>query len=314
MLYRGLLSFDDRSHRRWSAGTIPKELGNLAALVTLWLSNRLEGPIPQELGNLENLQQLCLSENQLTGPIPKELGNLASLVVLLLASNELEGSIPPELVNLGILYQCDMSNNRLQGIITKELVARLGPMLLVHGNQLTVDWDKSPATDGGGWQNRLEPYSNISIIATLFAGVGLAIFPLPRSNVPEGHGFLLGLTGHVVYNFLMCCSFSTNMLVALFQKERGPHNGANDATVGKIDSGTSDRMASCTTESGTRQRPSPQFFDVPKAETGFAVSGMTHYPDFGKNVEIIAEVAETNGRSGILGVRTRCWCPPSFTV
>ncbi|CAM9583263.1 unnamed protein product [Ectocarpus sp. 4 AP-2014] len=197
-------------------GTIPKELGNLAALVTLWLlRNRLKGPIPPELGNLENLQQLCLSQNQITGPIPKELGNLTSLVVLLLDSNELEGPIPPELVNLGILYQCNLSSNRLKGIIPKDLVARLGQMLQVDGNQLTVDWDKSPVTDGGGWENRLEPYSNISIIATLLAGFGLAIFPLPRSDVPEGHDFVLGLTGHVVYNFLMCCSFSTNVLVTV---------------------------------------------------------------------------------------------------
>ncbi|CAN0422823.1 unnamed protein product [Ectocarpus sp. 12 AP-2014] len=88
-------------------------------------------------------------------------------------------------------------------------------MLLVHGNQRAVDWDKSPATDGGGWQTRLEPYRNISIIATLLAGFGLAIFPLARSDVPEDHDFLLGLTGHVVYNLLMYCSFCTNMLVAV---------------------------------------------------------------------------------------------------
>ncbi|CAM9568174.1 unnamed protein product [Ectocarpus sp. 4 AP-2014] len=65
------------------------------------------------------------------------------------------------------------------------------------------------------WPDRLEPYNNISVIATLLAGFGLAIFPFPRSDVPEGHDFLLGLTGHVVYNFLMCCSFGTNMLVAV---------------------------------------------------------------------------------------------------
>ncbi|CAM9154202.1 unnamed protein product, partial [Ectocarpus fasciculatus] len=64
-------------------------------------------------------------------------------------------------------------------------------------------------------QNRLEPYNNIAVIATLLAGFGLSIFPLPRSDVSDGDIFQLGLAGHVAYNTLMCCSFSTNMVVAV---------------------------------------------------------------------------------------------------
>ena len=44
---------------------------------------------------------------------------------------------------------------------------------------------------------------------------GLAMFPLPRSDMPEGNSFSLGATGHMVYNILMCCSFSTNVVVTV---------------------------------------------------------------------------------------------------
>ena len=62
------------------SGSIPSELGNLANLLGLLLSNnQLSGPIPSELGNLANLESLWLLDNQLSGSIPPELGNLANL-------------------------------------------------------------------------------------------------------------------------------------------------------------------------------------------------------------------------------------------
>ena len=103
-------------------GPIPPELGNLANLESLYLhGNDLTGPIPPELGNLANLESLYLHENDLTGPIPPELGNLAGLEILYLGRNDLTGPIPPELGGLADLRGLNLATNRLTGRIPPEL-------------------------------------------------------------------------------------------------------------------------------------------------------------------------------------------------
>jgi len=68
-----IVSMDLR--RRNLAGTLPTELGTLAALTVLDLyDNELSGGIPTQLGTLRDLFYLNLGGNSLTGKIPTEFG------------------------------------------------------------------------------------------------------------------------------------------------------------------------------------------------------------------------------------------------
>ncbi|WMV45319.1 hypothetical protein MTR67_038704 [Solanum verrucosum] len=59
-------------------GTVPRELENLTALVTLFFGQQLlEGKIPVELGNLKKLQKLGLTENEFTGSVPASIFNIS---------------------------------------------------------------------------------------------------------------------------------------------------------------------------------------------------------------------------------------------
>ncbi|CAN0358579.1 unnamed protein product, partial [Scytosiphon promiscuus] len=51
----------------------------------------IAGSIPPEIGKLAALQLLSLSNNQLTGTIPAALGALSNLTRLSLCGNELTG-------------------------------------------------------------------------------------------------------------------------------------------------------------------------------------------------------------------------------
>ncbi|EEC72508.1 hypothetical protein OsI_05886 [Oryza sativa Indica Group] len=76
-------------------GVIPKEIGQLKALLLLNLSsNKFSGGIPESICNITNLQVLDISSNDLTGPIPAALNKLNFLSAFNVSNNDLEGSVP----------------------------------------------------------------------------------------------------------------------------------------------------------------------------------------------------------------------------
>ena len=97
-------------------GSIPPQVGDLTALIHLDLSaNKLSDSIPA-LNSLTALQVLDLNANDLTGSIPA-LNSLTALTHLDLNANNLTGSIPPQVGDLTALIHLDLSANKLSDSI-----------------------------------------------------------------------------------------------------------------------------------------------------------------------------------------------------
>ncbi len=104
------------------SGSIPPEIGNLAALTSLILpNNKLSGSIPPQIGQMAQLSVIYIANNQLSGPIPAEMGNLANLKSLVIWGNQLSGSIPTELGHLTQLTTLSLRSNQFSGTIPVEI-------------------------------------------------------------------------------------------------------------------------------------------------------------------------------------------------
>ncbi len=103
-------------------GGIPPVIGGLADLQGLYVrGNDLTGTIPASLGDLTSLKWLDARYNALTGGIPPELEGLSNLRILRLGFNDLTGAIPPKLGKLSSLQVLNLRYNRLTGVIPSEL-------------------------------------------------------------------------------------------------------------------------------------------------------------------------------------------------
>ena len=85
-------------------GEIPPEIGNLATLASLSLTEcSFEGSLPPEIGNLgDSIVNMFFFNNSLTGMIPEEWGSLIELRELQLQYNDFNGEIPASVCDLTI--------------------------------------------------------------------------------------------------------------------------------------------------------------------------------------------------------------------
>ncbi|CAG0995343.1 E3 ubiquitin-protein ligase SlrP [Phycisphaerales bacterium] len=115
---------------------VPKELGELKALTTLDLHNNQLTTVPKELGELKALTTLDLHNNQLT-TVPKELGELQALTTLELHNNQIT-AVPKELGELKALTTLDLHNNQLTAVPKELGELKALTTLNLHNNQLTT--------------------------------------------------------------------------------------------------------------------------------------------------------------------------------
>ncbi|MBS9463383.1 leucine-rich repeat domain-containing protein [Flagellimonas sp. 389] len=93
---------------------LPKEIGSLSELVTLYVFGNGISEIPKEIGNLENLEILSIGKNFLS-TVPNEIWNLRMLKELFITQTRIS-SIPPDIENLTNLERLVLSNNRISSI------------------------------------------------------------------------------------------------------------------------------------------------------------------------------------------------------
>ena len=109
-------------------GRIPPEIGDLAELTWLSVSNRLLpgnldfGPIPSEIGKLKKLETLVLQSYALSGKIPESLYDIPNLWQLIIErpGHMDEQQISPSVKKLHNLTRCILRNMNLTGNLTPE--------------------------------------------------------------------------------------------------------------------------------------------------------------------------------------------------
>ncbi len=106
-----LLTYDNLILSEEELWELPKEIGNLVNLKSLYFDKNYLTGIPGEIGSLINLTQLNLSDNQLV-ELPKEIGNLINLKILYLYGNLLE-ELPKDIGALTSLNLLGLSENEL---------------------------------------------------------------------------------------------------------------------------------------------------------------------------------------------------------
>lgn len=91
--------------------TLPPEIGQLAALMTLDLADNQLADLPPDICKLKALTELGLTRNQFTA-LPPEIGELSALARLDVASNALT-ALPPEIGRLSALKRLLLAANEL---------------------------------------------------------------------------------------------------------------------------------------------------------------------------------------------------------
>ena len=122
-------------------GTIPSVIAGLPYLQTLRLRKNpfLVGEIPPAIGKLVSLVTLELSWNNISGPVPQLLANLKNLWFLDLSFNKLFGTIPASLSFLPQILEIDLSRNQLTGSIPDSFGHFPGkaPSIILSHNKLS---------------------------------------------------------------------------------------------------------------------------------------------------------------------------------
>lgn len=108
------MSPERESGLKYTMTLVPREIGRLQKLTSLYLDSNSLKELPAEIGTLAKLERLTLSNNSLTS-LPAEMGGLQRLRSLHLANNSL-AELPAALCQLRSLAFLDATDNHIRSL------------------------------------------------------------------------------------------------------------------------------------------------------------------------------------------------------
>ncbi|PQP96436.1 hypothetical protein Pyn_05339 [Prunus yedoensis var. nudiflora] len=119
---------------------IPREIGNLTMLKTIYLDSNNFNEIPKEIGFLHQLETLYVQFNVLKGPVPVAVFNMSSLTTLTLFGNSLSGGLPGNICqHLPSLQALNLARNQFDGPLPSKLWQCKELRILTLGSTSSVE-------------------------------------------------------------------------------------------------------------------------------------------------------------------------------
>ncbi|KAL2933063.1 putative kinase-like protein TMKL1 [Bienertia sinuspersici] len=224
------------------SGSVPRELAELSALQTLYLSvNSLSQNVPLELGYSSSLTDVDLGQNLLTGSLSPSIWNLCDrLVSLRLHGNSLSGTLPaPALPNSTCdkLKVLDLGDNKFSGVFP-DFVTRFS-------NVETLDLSHNLFTGvipDGIAQLKLDKlnlsYNNFSGLlpnfgdskfgAEVFEGNNPGLCGSPLGSCNGGKGLSPGAIAGLVIGLMTGCVVAVSVLIGYLQNRRRKNREVNE--------------------------------------------------------------------------------------
>ncbi|KAL8129279.1 hypothetical protein V2J09_018434 [Rumex salicifolius] len=216
------------------SGHLPREIGELSALETLFLSvNSLSGSVPLELGYSSSLTDIDLGHNMLSGSVSPSIWNLCErLVSLRLHGNSLIGSLPePGLPNSTCdkLKVLDLGENKLSGFfpefVTKSRNLQeldLSHNMLSGAIPMSVTELKLEKLDlsYNNFSGLLPNFEGSKFGVESFEGNSPALCGYPLMNCNGGSGLSPGSIAGIVIGLMTGVVVSASLLIGYFQNKR----------------------------------------------------------------------------------------------
>ncbi|KAL8029228.1 hypothetical protein ABFX02_14G213500 [Erythranthe guttata] len=230
-------------------GTLPKEIGQLANLRSLYLAvNSLSGGVPLELGYSSSLSEIDLSHNLLNGSLPPSIWNLCDrLLSLRLHGNSLSGALPEPLLPNSTCHSLqflDLGQNAFAGIFPDFITGFNGlKQLDLGGNMLSGQIPDSIATlkleklnlSHNNFTGVLPDFGESKFGVDVFEGNSPTLCGGPLGSCSRNSGLSSGAIAGLVIGLMTGTVVLVSLLIGYFQGKRKKNADEEDDEFDEMD-------------------------------------------------------------------------------